>query len=112
MADSWLRSALTSFAEPSFKELIRLSVKSNRNVNTLALEPSVDAVDRNVVSALSRSLIALSTFESSPQLLAATAIDRPDASEATPDTVKVELPSSLKVTFRLAGEALSRLVPL
>ena len=91
---------------------MRFLVKSKRKVNTDALEPMVDAVERSVDSALSRSLIAESTFASVAQLPAAVASDRPEASEETPEIVRVELPSSLKVTFKFAGEPLIRFVPL
>ncbi len=89
-----------------------LAVKSKRNDNTAALEPIVAPVERSVESALSRSLIAFSILTSSTQFAAATTIDRPDESDEIPETVSVELPSSLKDTFKLAGDPLIRFEPL
>ena len=91
---------------------MRFFVKSSRKDSTLALEPIVEAVARSVVNALSRSLRAESIFASTPQLPAAVVTDSPEESDATPEIVRVELPSSLNVTLRLAGEPLIRLVPL
>ena len=101
-----------NLAAPSSSELIRFSVKSNRRLSTLALEPSDDAVDRSVDSALSSWLMAVSMLASVEKFPAAVESDRPEESDETPDIVSVELPSSLNVTFKLAGEPLTRFVPL
>ena len=103
---------MTSLAAPSSNELMRFVVKSKRKDSTLALEPIVAADERRLVNALSRSLICWSTLASIPQLEPAVVIDRPEESDLIPEIVSVELPSSLKVTFKLAGEPLIRFVPL
>ena len=111
-ADSSLRSALTNFAAPPSNELIRFVVKSNLSDNTAALEPIVAAEERSVDRALSRSLIAFSIFASATQLADAVTTERPDESDEIPDTVSVELPSSLNETFKLAGDPLIKFAPL
>ena len=89
-------------------------MKSKRVERIVLLEPSVDAFDRKVDSALEIAVNAVSILPLAPKLFAATAILIPVVAvvESRPVIVKLLVFSLLNSTARLSGVACSRFVPL
>ena len=111
LADSTFKSALTNLPAPSSRAPIRFVTKSRRSEINDALVPKVLAVDLRVLNALSKSFIAPLILASVVQLPAAAMMERPEASDTIPETVKFEAPSSLKVTDRFCAPVFIRFVP-
>src|ERR1700760_448988 len=112
LAASSLVSAKVRVEEPVCSTLIRFLLKSWRICTTDRLEPSAEASVRSVVlaepSLVSTPFAELLSRKTVPEVNEAR--PRPAALKVTPETLRVDLPVSLKVSFRLSP--FSRLMPL
>src|SRR5437763_9651804 len=112
LAASSLESANVRLAEPVCSTLVRFVAKSWRICTIDKLEPSAEASDRNwSEAAVTLAITALAELLSRKSVPAVSGPrPRPAASKVTPGTLSVDLPVSLKVSFRSSPH--SRLIPL
>src|SRR6516164_9667603 len=111
-AASSLLSARVRLDEPVCSTLIRFLLKSWRICTTDRFEPSADASERSVFDALFRlARMLLAEVLSRKSVPAVNVLrPRPAALKVTPEMFRLDLPVSLKVSFRLSP--FSRLTPL